>query len=223
MNDFSVFIGGKAGDGIDTSSLILARILNQLRYYIYVYRDYPSIIRGGHTFSIIRASLKKVSSHNHKVDFILALNIKSALLHEIGDMVSSIAVVLAGVVIFFTGNYAIDPVLSFFICILIVIWAIRLLIESGNILLEATPKHLDIDELIRALKSEVKGVHEVHHIHAWTIASAMYALTAHVVIDDCQVSRANETLDKINGLLKERFNIEHTNIQFECLIKREEE
>lgn len=149
------------------------------------------------------------------------LNIKSALLHEIGDMVSSIAVVLAGVAIFFSGNYAIDPLLSFFICILIVIWAVRLLIESGNILLEATPKHLDIDELIQVLKSEIKGVYEVHHIHAWTIATSMYALTAHVVIDDCQVSRANEALDKINSLLKERFNIEHTNIQFECLIKQE--
>jgi len=100
-----------------------------------------------------------------------------------------------------------------------VIWAVKLLIDSGNILLESTPKHLDIDKVIEAIKSEVIGVYEVHHVHAWTIASSMYALTAHIVIDDCQVSKANEILDKINALVKDRFHIEHTNIQFECLIK----
>lgn len=148
------------------------------------------------------------------------LNIRSALLHEIGDMVSSIAVVSAGITILYTQNYILDPILSLFICILIVIWAIRLMIESANILLESTPKHLDIDRVTEAIKSEVKGVYEVHHVHAWTIASSMYALTAHVVIDDCQVSKSNEILDKINALVKERFHIDHTNIQFECLIKK---
>ena len=157
--------------------------------------------------------LVRVSAHD--------LNIRSALLHEIGDMVSSVAVVAAGVAIFFTRNYLIDPILSFFICILILIWAVKLIIESANILLEATPKHLDIDEVAAAVKAEIKGVHELHHMHAWTIASSMYALTAHVVIDDCRVSAANEILDKINLLVKERFHIEHTNIQFECLIKKE--
>ncbi len=147
------------------------------------------------------------------------LNIRSALLHEIGDLVSSLAVVTAGIIIFFTKNYIVDPILSFFICILIVIWAIRLLFESANILLEATPRHLDIDEIIRAIKEEVNGIYEVHHVHAWTIASSMYALTAHVVIEDCQVSKANELLDKINNLVRERFDIGHTNIQFECLVK----
>lgn len=158
--------------------------------------------------------LAKVSSHD--------LNIRSALLHEIGDMVSSIAVVAGGFVIFFTRNYIVDPILSFFICILIVIWAVRLIIESAGILLEFTPKYLDIDEIINTVKREIPGVYEVHHLHAWTIASSMYALTAHVVIEDCRLKQANEILDEINNLLKERFHIKHTNIQFECLIKRPE-
>ena len=110
--------------------------------------------------------------------------------------------------------------LSFFISILIVIWAIRLIVESANILLEATPKHLDIDELIRRIKNEIPGVHEVHHVHVWTISSSMYALTAHVAIEDCHVSKANILLDKINTLLKDKFSIGHTNIQFECLLKK---
>lgn len=81
MNEISILIGGKAGDGIDKASLIIARILNQLGYYLYIYRDYPSIIRGGHTFSIIRASRDKIAAHLNKVDFILALNQDSLNLH----------------------------------------------------------------------------------------------------------------------------------------------
>ncbi|MDD5495860.1 MAG: cation diffusion facilitator family transporter, partial [Candidatus Omnitrophica bacterium] len=150
------------------------------------------------------------------------LNIKSAILHELGDIVSSVAVVGGAFIILFSKNYIIDPILAFFISILIIIWAVKLLIESGNILLEATPKHLDIDDVIKAVKEELPAVHEVHHMHLWTISSSLYALTAHVVIDDCSVSRANELLHKINRLLKERFHIEHTNIQFECLVKKED-
>jgi cobalt-zinc-cadmium efflux system protein len=156
--------------------------------------------------------LAKTDSHD--------LNIRSAFLHEIGDLISSIAVVGAGLVIFYTGNSLIDPLISFFICVLIVIWAIRLIMDSANILLEATPAHLDIEEVIAVLKNEVPGVHEVRHMHAWTIATEMYALTAQVVIEDCKVSDANELLEKINKLLEERFRVEHTNIQFECLIKK---
>ncbi|MCM8798439.1 MAG: 2-oxoacid:acceptor oxidoreductase family protein, partial [Candidatus Omnitrophica bacterium] len=74
MREFSLLFGGKAGDGIDRAGLILARILNHLGYRIYIYRDYPSLIRGGHTFSIIRASEDKILAHRDKVDFILALN-----------------------------------------------------------------------------------------------------------------------------------------------------
>lgn len=82
MGDFSVLIGGKAGDGIDRAGLIIARILNQLGYRLYIYRDYPSIIRGGHTFSIIRASKNKIATHLEKVDFVLALNQDSVDFHK---------------------------------------------------------------------------------------------------------------------------------------------
>ena len=94
------------------------------------------------------------------------------------------------------------------------------MIESADILLESPPKHLDIDEVIKILKSDCPGIHEVNHVHAWTIASSMYALTADVVIEDCHVSAANELLKKINKLLSERFHIEHTSIQFQCLLKK---
>jgi 2-oxoglutarate ferredoxin oxidoreductase subunit alpha len=82
MQDFSVLIAGKAGFGIDKSSLIIARILNQMGYRVYVYRDYPSLIRGGHTFSIIRAAQGRIAAHKNKIDFLLALNQDAADLHK---------------------------------------------------------------------------------------------------------------------------------------------
>ena len=82
MNDFSILIGGKAGYGIDKASGVIGRLLNQLGYRIYVYRDYPSLIRGGHTFSIIRASNNRIAAHQEKVDFVLALNQETLDLHK---------------------------------------------------------------------------------------------------------------------------------------------
>lgn len=74
MNDFSILIGGKAGFGIDKAGMVIAGMINRLGYRLYIYRDYPSVIRGGHTFSIIRASGEKISTHKNRIDFLLALN-----------------------------------------------------------------------------------------------------------------------------------------------------
>jgi 2-oxoglutarate ferredoxin oxidoreductase subunit alpha len=82
VNEFSLLIGGKAGFGIDKASSIIGSILNQLGRRIYIYRDYPSVIRGGHTFSIIRTSEKRISSHQDKVDLIIALNQETLDLHK---------------------------------------------------------------------------------------------------------------------------------------------
>lgn len=82
MNELSILIGGKAGYGIDKASSIIGGIINDLGYNIYIYRDYPSLIRGGHTFSIIRASSEKISSHKNQIDLILALNQNTINFHK---------------------------------------------------------------------------------------------------------------------------------------------
>lgn len=82
MDNLSILIAGRAGDGIDKSSLIIGEILAQLGYRIYIYRDYPSIIRGGHTFSIIRCSRDKIAAHEDAIDILLALNQDSIDLHK---------------------------------------------------------------------------------------------------------------------------------------------
>ncbi|MGA2774985.1 MAG: 2-oxoacid:acceptor oxidoreductase subunit alpha [Candidatus Omnitrophota bacterium] len=82
MKEYSILIGGKAGFGIDKAGSIIAGILNKSGYRIYVYREYPSLIRGGHTFSIVRASNQEVTAHRDNVDFILALNQDSVNFHQ---------------------------------------------------------------------------------------------------------------------------------------------
>ena len=143
------------------------------------------------------------------------INVRSAFLHLIGDTASSGAVVLGGLIIYYTGNFIIDPLVSILICGLILIWAVRLLTESTNILLEATPKDVDIDEMAEVIKRRIAGVKTVHDVHVWVITSHMYAMTAHVIVDDIPLSRSREILEKINKLVNEQFNISHTNIQFE--------
>lgn len=83
MEDFSVLIGGKAGFGIDKATMILGHLLNQCGYRIYIYHDYPSLIRGGHTFSIIRAAQTRIAAHRDKIEFLLALNRETINLHQI--------------------------------------------------------------------------------------------------------------------------------------------
>jgi 2-oxoglutarate ferredoxin oxidoreductase subunit alpha len=82
MNEISILIGGKAGFGIDKSGNIIGRLLNKLGYRVFIYRDYPSIIRGGHTFSIIRASSSRIAAHLDKVDLVIALNQETLGLHK---------------------------------------------------------------------------------------------------------------------------------------------
>jgi cobalt-zinc-cadmium efflux system protein len=148
------------------------------------------------------------------------LNIRSAFLHVIGDTFSSVVIVIGGLIMYYTHNYIVDPILTILISILILIWAGRLLKESGNILLEAAPAYLDILEISKTIQDNIKEIKALHDLHVWVITSHMYALTAHVIVDDCQVSACERILSQINALVKEKFNISHTNIQFECAIKK---
>ena len=143
------------------------------------------------------------------------LNIRSAFLHIIGDAVSSVGVIIGAVVIFYTGWFLIDPVLSILIALGIIAGSYGLVTESVNILLESAPSHINI-EAVAAEIAMVNGVREAYHVHIWTITSGVYALSAHVIIDDMPVSGSRELLKDIQHRLAERFKIIHSTIQFEC-------
>lgn len=144
-----------------------------------------------------------------------SLNIRGAYLHIIGDAVSSIGVIIGGIVIAYTGWYLIDPILSILIALGIIAGAVGLVRESVNVLLESAPSHLNVTALASEIGA-VKGVREAYHIHVWTITSGVYALSAHVVIDDRMVSDSRTLLDAIRSLLSDRFKILHSTIQLEC-------
>lgn len=82
LDNLSVLVGGKAGAGIDRSGTILGKLLNRLGYRTFIYRDYPSIIRGGHTFSIVRAAKDRIAAHRDEVDIILALDRETFVHHQ---------------------------------------------------------------------------------------------------------------------------------------------
>jgi cobalt-zinc-cadmium efflux system protein len=144
-----------------------------------------------------------------------SLNIRSAFLHIVGDAVSSVAVIIGGVVIYYTGWYLIDPVLSILIALGIMFGSYGLVTESVNILLESAPSHINIASVAAEI-ALVSGVREAYHVHVWTITSGVYALSAHVIVDDMPVSGSRELLKEIQHRLSERFKIIHSTIQFEC-------
>jgi len=143
------------------------------------------------------------------------LNLRGAYLHIVGDALSSVGVLGGGLVIYFTGWQVIDPILSAAICLVILRGAVLLVKESLNVLLEAVPRDVDLLEVQRSVQS-LPGVKGLHHVHLWTITSGMYALSAHVLIEDVMMSRTAKIIQEINQLLWKKFKIFHTTIQLEC-------
>ncbi|MFH1032619.1 MAG: cation diffusion facilitator family transporter [Chloroflexota bacterium] len=144
-----------------------------------------------------------------------SLNVKAAFWHIMGDTISSVGVIAAGLVILFTGWYVADTIAAAVIGIIILIGAGRIVSESADVLMEAVPRHIDTTEVISSIK-KVSGVNEVHDVHIWTITSNIYALSAHLVIDDQMVSKSVEILRAARQELAEHFGITHTTLQPEC-------
>ena len=143
------------------------------------------------------------------------LNIRGAYLHVLGDTLSSFAVIAGGVVIILTGYYVVDPILSIIISCVIVYNSLRLLKESVDILMERTPKHIDVEKLKEEIL-EVKGVHGLHDLHVWSICSNVHALNAHLMVGSISVKDTEKISFEINRRLIQDYRISHTTLQFEC-------
>jgi len=145
------------------------------------------------------------------------VNVRSALLHEVGDTVSTAAVIVGGWAILWTGQYWIDPALSFGIGALILWSSFGIVRETLNILLEGTPRGMSLDEVETAVRA-IAGVSDVHDLHVWSLGSENHALSAHVKITDMPTSESDAILREINEKLGRRFGIHHTTIQFEHVV-----
>jgi len=145
------------------------------------------------------------------------VNIRSAFLHEIGDTLSTAAVIVGGCAILYTGQYWIDSALSFGIGALILWSSFGIVRETLNILLEGTPRGMSLEAVEECMRS-ITGVSDVHDLHVWSIGSENHALSAHVKVADILVSEIDTILRSINDRLGREFGIRHTTIQFEHVI-----
>jgi cobalt-zinc-cadmium efflux system protein len=143
-----------------------------------------------------------------------SINIQSALVHVIYDTVSSVAVIITGVVAIFSGIAILDPLVAFVIAGLIARSAYSIVRGSTHILLEGAPRRLDIEDVGRSIR-QVEGVLDVHDLHVWTISTGLDALSGHVVIKDQMLSQSGRMLEEIKRVLSQRYKITHTTIQLE--------
>src|ERR1700723_4036574 len=144
------------------------------------------------------------------------VNIRSTFIHMLGDTLSTAAVIVGGAAILFTGHNWIDPVLSIFIAALILWSSISIVRETLNILLEGTPRGCSLTE-IRVSLQAIDGVEDVHDLHVWSLGSQTHALCTHITIADIPPSESARILEQVNGILREKFRIYHSTIQFECV------
>ena len=142
------------------------------------------------------------------------VNIRSALLHEIGDTVSTAAVIAGGWAILATGQFWIDSALSFGIGALILWSSFGIMRETLNILLEGTPRGMKLERVEASIR-EIDGVNDVHDLHVWSLGSETSALSCHISIADIPPSASERILREVKERLYHDFRIDHTTIQFE--------
>jgi cobalt-zinc-cadmium efflux system protein len=159
----------------------------------------------GNLFSALL--IKKPSKNN--------LNIRAAYLHLVADTMSSVAVIIGGLIVYFFRIFWIDPLISVIIGLYIIRETFSILNETINILMQSTPQKLDL----KLIKSKIEGlqdVHNIHHLHAWNLNDREIHFECHLDLDNnLTIEEATEIRRKINEILTKEFGIHHITIQFE--------
>jgi cobalt-zinc-cadmium efflux system protein len=141
------------------------------------------------------------------------LNVRGALLHVLGDLLGSLAAMIAAMVIIVTGWTPIDPLLSVLVALLILRSAWMLVRQSTHVLLEGTPAEIDVSQLKAQLVDGVPGVDDVHHVHVWTLASGKLVMTLHAHV--CDGADGEQALRGILSICRDRFGVAHVTVQIE--------
>ena len=142
------------------------------------------------------------------------VNIRSVFLHMLGDTLSTAAVIVGGFAILLTRQQWIDPLLSLIIAAMILWSSWSIVRETLHILLEGTPRSVDLNE-IRAAMQKVEGVVNVHDLHVWSLTSQSHALSSHVQVVEMQVAESEALVGRLNHQLRDHVGIHHTTIQLE--------
>ncbi|UCG30480.1 MAG: cation transporter [candidate division WOR-3 bacterium] len=146
------------------------------------------------------------------------INIKGVFYHMIADAASSVGIVVAAVIIYYTKWNIIDPIVSIGISLVIVFWAWGILKESAKILLEMAPTGLNVDVVMEDLKNKFPEIKQLEHAHLWTITADMLVFSAHILLDDTYQSAEaqNRLISDINSYLASRYHIIESTIQILC-------
>jgi cobalt-zinc-cadmium efflux system protein len=144
------------------------------------------------------------------------LNVRATFVHLMGDVFSTIGAVIAGVIIVFTGWNWLDPLVSVVIGALILWNAWGILRETISILLESSPRDVNMSRLVADMKT-VEGVRDVHDLHVWSITRSMRSLSAHILTEDTTISAGAVIQQQLNELLAHRYGIAHATLQLECV------
>ena len=162
----------------------------------------------GFAVNIVVASWLK--GHKHE-----DLNIRSAYLHVVWDAIASVGVILSGIIIYWTGWFVADPLISIGIGIIIIPGAVKIIKESAHILLEGVPREVNIKNIVEDIKA-IDGVQGIHTLHIWSICSNIHAMSAHIDMEEKASNRRGEILELINQKLAKDHHIFYTTLQAEC-------
>lgn len=141
------------------------------------------------------------------------VNLKSAFVHMLSDALSSVAIIIGYVVIYYTSWYFIDILLAVIVAVVIGKWAYTVLKDSTNTLLESSP--VNINEVKEDLEQNEPRLIDIHDIHIWEITQDMYNMTAHILVDKKELNSYEEILENLNHILEEKYSIVHTTFQLE--------
>jgi len=211
--------------GFKRAEIFAALINSTVLFIISIYLFYEAISRLFHPVSVQGGTMALVALVGLtanvlgvlllKRDSAHSLNIKSAYLHLFADALSSIAVVLGGVAIYFWNVTWIDPVLTLLIGIYILIESYKVLIEAIHVLMEGTPPDISIQEVAQTVE-RFPEVKDIHHIHIWYVGENDIHMEAHINVEDMPVSQTDELRAQIESKLHREFGIHHFTLQFEC-------
>lgn len=155
-------------------------------------------------------AMASILGHNNHED----LNVKGVWLHVLGDTLSSVGVIISGIIIYFTGWAYADPIAGILIGGIIIWGAIRLVRDTISIFLNLTPKGFNVEMLVKTI-TDMPDVIDVHHVHLWPVAHNNIAFSAHILVNDQTLGEVEATKKRIEEMLKEN-GINHSTLQIEC-------
>ena len=148
------------------------------------------------------------------------MNMKAAYLHLLTDVMTSVAVVGGGLLMYYFGIFWVDPLISMLIALYLIWASFGLVKESSAILMQFTPEGIDVEEVVKSIEEE-KEIKDVHHIHIWKLNDHQINLEAHLDFnEDISLSKSNRVIDKLEKKLHDTFDVEHTT--FQCEYGRED-